>query len=96
MFFLCGDPDHNLFRNMGKNIKNTFHRYFNAHSYSIDPRRITILCNGMPLLRHDMPQFFSKAQAAVGLAVALAAGIMAVTSMQHLISALIKMIKPAP
>ena len=47
-------------------------------------------------LRHDMPQFFSKAQAAVGLAVALAAGIMAVTSMQHLISALIKMIKPAP
>ena len=45
-FFLCGDPDHNLFRNMGKNIKNTFHRYFNAHSYSIDPRRITILCNG--------------------------------------------------
>lgn len=47
-------------------------------------------------LRHDMPQFFLKAQAAVGLAVALAAGIMAVTSMQHLISALIKMIKPAP
>ena len=47
-------------------------------------------------LRHDMPQFFLKAQAAVGLAVALAAGIMAVTSMQHLISALIKMIKPTP
>ena len=46
-------------------------------------------------LRHDMPQFFLKAQAAVGLAVALAAGIMAVTSMQHLISALLKMIKPA-
>ena len=46
-------------------------------------------------LRHDMPQFFLKAQAAVGLAVALAAGIMAVTSMQHLISALFKMIKPA-
>ena len=46
-------------------------------------------------LRHDMPQFFLKAQAAVGLAVALAAGIMAVTSMQHLISALIKMIKPS-
>jgi hypothetical protein len=45
-FFLCGNPDHNLFRNMGKNIKNTFHRYFNAHSYSTDPRRITILCNG--------------------------------------------------
>ena len=41
-------------------------------------------------------QFFLKAQAAVGLAVALAAGIMAVTSMQHLISALIKMIKPTP
>ena len=46
-------------------------------------------------LRYDMPQFFLKAQAAVGLAVALAAGIMAVTSMQHLISAPIKMIKPA-
>ena len=46
-------------------------------------------------LRHDMPQFFLKSQAAVGLAVALAAGIMAVTSMQHLISALLKMIKPA-
>ena len=46
-------------------------------------------------LRHDMPHFFLKAQAAVGLAVALAAGIMAVTSMQHLISALLKMIKPA-
>ena len=28
------------------NIKNTFHRYFNAHSYPTDPRRITILCNG--------------------------------------------------
>ena len=46
-------------------------------------------------LRHDMLQFFLKAQAAVGLAVALAAGIMAVTSMQHLISALTKMVKSA-
>ena len=27
-------------------ILKTFHRYFNAHSYSTDPRRITILCNG--------------------------------------------------
>lgn len=50
----------------------------------------------MPLSGMICLQFFLKAQAAVGLAVALAAGIMAVTSMQHLISALIKMIKPAP
>ena len=63
------------------------------------PSTVILMPTVIPMdaaLRHDMPQFFSKAQAAVGLAVALAAGIMAVTSMQHLISALIKMIKPAP
>ena len=93
-FFLCGDPDHNLFRNMGKNIKT-------PSTVILMPTVIPLIPGGSlyyamdAALRHDMPQFFLKAQAAVGLAVALAAGIMAVTSMQHLISALLKMIKPA-
>ena len=95
-FFLCGDPDHNLFRNMGKNIKTPSTVILMPTVIPLIPRRITIYYAMDAALRHDMPQFFLKAQAAVGLAVALAAGIMAVTSMQHLISALIKMIKPTP
>lgn len=44
-------------------------------------------------LRHDMPQFILKAQAAIGLAIALAAGIMTVTSLHQLFHAFIKSIR---
>ena len=41
-------------------------------------------------LRHDAPEFILKAQKAIGLAVALAAGIMIVTSLRRPIEALRK------
>ncbi len=44
-------------------------------------------------LRHDMPQFIEKAQTAVGLAIALAAGIMTVISLFQLSDALLKNMK---
>lgn len=44
-------------------------------------------------LRHDMPQFIAKAQTAIGLAIALAAGIMTVISLFQLSDALLKNMK---
>ena len=43
-------------------------------------------------LRHDMPQFIVKWQAAIGLAIALAAGIMVVTSLRRPIEALVHIV----
>ena len=43
-------------------------------------------------LRHDMPQFIVKGQAAIGLAIALAAGIMVVTSLRRPIEALVHIV----
>ena len=44
-------------------------------------------------LRHDAPEFILKAQKAIGLAVALAAGIMIVTSLRRPIEAVMHVIK---
>ena len=44
-------------------------------------------------LRHDAPEFILKAQKAIGLAVALAAGIMIVTSLRRPIEAVVHVIK---
>ena len=44
-------------------------------------------------LRHDAPEFIQKAQKAIGLAVALAAGIMIVTSLRRPIEAVVHVIK---
>ena len=43
-------------------------------------------------LRRDMPQFIVKGQAAIGLAIALAAGIMVVTSLRRPIEALVHIV----
>ena len=43
-------------------------------------------------LRRDMPQFIVKGQAAIGLAIALAAGIMVVTSLRRQIEALVHIV----
>ena len=43
-------------------------------------------------LRHDAPEFILKAQKAIGLAVALAAGIMVVTSLRRPIEALVHIV----
>ena len=44
-------------------------------------------------LRHDAPEFTLKAQKAIGLAIALAAGIMIVTSLRRPIEAVVHVIK---
>lgn len=44
-------------------------------------------------LRHDMKEFLVKGQAAIGLAIALAAGIMIVTSLRKPIEALVRVLK---
>ena len=43
-------------------------------------------------LRHDAPEFILKAQKAIGLAVALAAGIMIVTSLRRPIEAMVHIV----
>ena len=43
-------------------------------------------------LRHDAPEFILKAQKAIGLAVALVAGIMIVTSLRRPIEALVHIV----
>ena len=76
----------------GEDFKDSGDDDFDADGHSADSRRIPVLRDGCGA-SHDAPEFILKAQKAIGLAVALAAGIMIVTSLRRPIEAVMHVIK---